>query len=210
MWIVLLALRRPYTFVVMALLSRESPFDRALAPITFQDLGKLLLTFTMLWAYVNFSQFLIIWSGNLPEEIPWYIERMHGVWGFISVALIVVQFAAPFMLLLSRELKRNARLLRNVAIVSRVELATESQLNTGRGFGLPRSCTKKKQGSDSTRNVTAIHQNRRGRSPLPSCSGRTMRSSPGPACSFRGWRWTRCASWESWACCLPVIFSSCP
>jgi hypothetical protein len=106
-----------FVIIVLASVMNLPPFAGLIKPLHFHDLGKLMFAFVMLWAYFSFSQFLIIWSGNLPEEIPWYIERMHGVWGFISVALIVVQFAAPFMLLLSRELKRNARLLRNVAIV---------------------------------------------------------------------------------------------
>ena len=78
----------------------------------FHDLGKLLLAFTMLWAYLNFSQFLIIWSGNLPEEIPWYIERMRGGWGVVAIALVVGHFALPFMLLLSQDVKKGPWLAR--------------------------------------------------------------------------------------------------
>ncbi len=78
----------------------------------FHDLGKLLLAFTMLWAYLNFSQFLIIWSGNLPEEIPWYIERMHGGWGVVAIALVIGHFALPFMLLLSQDVKKGPWLAR--------------------------------------------------------------------------------------------------
>jgi len=70
----------------------------------------------MLWAYLSFSQFLIIWSGNLPEEIPWYLKRMRGVWGWLAIALIVGHFAIPFLLLLSRSLKRNRALLSKVAV----------------------------------------------------------------------------------------------
>ena len=106
-----------FTIVVMALLSREPPFDAALAPITFQDLGKLLLTVTMLWAYVNFSQFLIIWSGNLTSETPFYVRRFHGGWGAIAVVLLLFHFAFPFVLLLSRPLKRSARALAAVALL---------------------------------------------------------------------------------------------
>ena len=62
----------------------------------------------MLWAYLNFSQFLIIWSGNLPEEIPWYLERMHGAWGCVAIALVVGHFVLPFLLLLSRDLKKRS------------------------------------------------------------------------------------------------------
>jgi hypothetical protein len=106
-----------FTIVVMALLSREPPFAAALAPITFQDLGKLLLAFTMLWAYVNFSQFLIIWAGNLPAETPFYVRRFQGGWGPIAVVLLLFHFAFPFVLLLSRSLKRSARALSAVALL---------------------------------------------------------------------------------------------
>ena len=104
-----------FTIVLMARLSRESPLSEALQPGTVHDLGKLLLAFTMLWAYVNFSQFLIVWSGNISEETPFYIQRLHGGWGVIAVVLLLFHFALPFALLLSRPLKRNARSLAVVA-----------------------------------------------------------------------------------------------
>ena len=104
-----------FTIVLMARLSRESPMSEVLQPGTVHDLGKLLLAFTMLWAYVNFSQFLIVWSGNISEETPFYIQRLHGGWGVIAVVLLVFHFALPFALLLSRSLKRNARSLAVVA-----------------------------------------------------------------------------------------------
>jgi hypothetical protein len=88
-----------------------------ITPAHLHDLGKLLLTFVMLWAYFSFSQYLIIWSGNLPEEIPWYLERLRGGWGYIGLALVILHFALPFAVLLSRELKRNYRLLTSVAFV---------------------------------------------------------------------------------------------
>jgi len=106
-----------FTIILMALLSSEPPFDAALAPITFQDLGKLLLTFTMLWAYVNFSQFLIVWSGNLTAETPFYVRRLQGGWAPIAVVLLLFHFAFPFALLLSRPLKRSARPLAAVALL---------------------------------------------------------------------------------------------
>jgi hypothetical protein len=77
------------------------------APLHFHDLGKLLLALVMLWAYFAYSQYLIIWSGNLPEEIGWYIHRTHGAWGVVIVAIAILHFAAPFLFLLSRGLKRN-------------------------------------------------------------------------------------------------------
>jgi hypothetical protein len=106
-----------FVIIVLVAVRDLPPFSGLIRPLHFHDLGKLMFAFTMLWAYFSFSQFLIIWSGNLPEEIPWYIERLHGVWGFIAVALVLIQFTAPFLLLLSRDLKRNPSMLRNVALV---------------------------------------------------------------------------------------------
>lgn len=99
----------------LVLLSRWGPFSQVLTARHMHDLGKLLLAFVMLWAYLAFSQFLIIWSGNLPEEIPWFLERLRGGWQYIGLALVVLQFALPFALLLSRDLKRNFRLIGKVA-----------------------------------------------------------------------------------------------
>jgi hypothetical protein len=67
-----------------------------------------MFAFVMLWAYFNFSQWLIIWAGNLPEEIPWYVRRMNGGWESVGLFLVVFHFAVPFALLLSRQLKRKA------------------------------------------------------------------------------------------------------
>jgi hypothetical protein len=96
-----------FTIAVMANLSKEEPMNRIVAPLHFHDLGKLLLALVMLWAYFAFSQFLIIWSGNLPEEIHWYLVRMHGAWGVIIVTVAILHFFAPFLFLLSRNLKRD-------------------------------------------------------------------------------------------------------
>ena len=104
-----------FTIVLMARLGGEAPFDRAHQPVTVHDLGKLLLAFTMLWGYVNFSQFLIVWSGNVSEETPFYLNRLQGGWQVVAVALLAFHFALPFALLLSRPLKRNARALGVVA-----------------------------------------------------------------------------------------------
>jgi hypothetical protein len=70
----------------------------------------------MVWAYFSFSQFLIIWSGNLPHEIPWYLERLRGGWQYIALLLVIGHFSLPFALLLSRDLKRNFKLLAAIAI----------------------------------------------------------------------------------------------
>jgi hypothetical protein len=80
-----------------------------------KDLGNLLLAFVMLWAYLSFSQFLIIWSGNLPEEIPWYLSRLRNGWQWVAAALLVFHFFMPFFLLLSRFLKQRVRTLVAIA-----------------------------------------------------------------------------------------------
>src|SRR2546428_7448024 len=93
----------------------ESPFTQVVRPQVVHDLGKLLFAFVMVWAYVNFPQFLIIWSGNLPEEIPWYVRRLRGGWQWLAFLVLVFHFVLPFLLLLSRDLKRNAPTLARVA-----------------------------------------------------------------------------------------------
>jgi hypothetical protein len=97
-------------------LSRREPFTRVIAPWVFQDLGNLLLAFVMLWAYLSFSQFLLVWVENLRHEIPWYLHRMNGGWAVIAIGLIAFQFALPFVVLLSRTIKRTAGTLCAVAL----------------------------------------------------------------------------------------------
>lgn len=100
---------------ICLVLSKREPMSHVLQPKHFHDLGKLLLALVMLWAYFSFSQLLIIWAGNLPEEIPWYLERFKGVWRYLGFAILFLHFALPFLLLLSRDLKRNSRKLVIVA-----------------------------------------------------------------------------------------------
>jgi hypothetical protein len=101
---------------IVVLLARSGPLSRVLLPRHIHDLGKFLLTFLMLWAYFAFSQLLIIWSGNQPEEITFYYSRLHSQWGVVAVIVVVFHFFVPFFLLLSRSLKRNPKLLPGVAI----------------------------------------------------------------------------------------------
>jgi hypothetical protein len=105
-----------FLIIVLAWLSRRPPLDRIVAPSHFHDLGNLLLAFVMLWAYFSFSQYLIIWSGNLPVEIAWYLHRLQTGWRPVAVALIVFHFMAPFVVLLSRNVKRQPQMLVSVAI----------------------------------------------------------------------------------------------
>jgi hypothetical protein len=104
-----------FSVTILIWLSDRKPLSQNVKPAHFQDLGSFLLAFVMLWAYLEFSQFLIIWGGNLSEEIPWYIRRMQGVWGHIGLLLVILNFALPFFLLLFRHVKRRTRSLGIVA-----------------------------------------------------------------------------------------------
>ncbi len=102
--------------VVAAVLEQLSPMTQVATPERLNDLGNLLLAFVMLWAYMSFCQYLIVWSGNLSEEIPWYLRRTRGGWQWVAAALIAFQFFLPFFVLLSRESKRHPRGLLRVAL----------------------------------------------------------------------------------------------
>jgi hypothetical protein len=96
-------------------LSGEAPMAGAINVGHWHDFGKLLFAFAMVWTYLSFSQFLIIWSANLPEEIPWYLHRTAHGWQYLAVGLIVVHFVVPFAVLLSRKTKRNPAILARMA-----------------------------------------------------------------------------------------------
>jgi hypothetical protein len=100
---------------VVVFLTNFRPFSEIITPRHLHDLGKLALALVMVWAYFSFSQFLIIWSGNLPHEIPFYVSRLQGGWQYVGVVLLLLHFALPFALLLSRDLKRNFRFLSRIA-----------------------------------------------------------------------------------------------
>lgn len=101
--------------VGLAALSRRPPLSRVASPARLMDVGNLLFAFVLLWAYLNFSQFLILWSGNLPDEIPWVLSRGRGGWPAAAAFLLVFHFAVPFFLLLVRRAKRSALALGAVA-----------------------------------------------------------------------------------------------
>ncbi len=97
--------------VAVVRLSDSEPVSGFLGGRHLHDLGKMMFAFTMFWAYVSFSQYLIVWSGNLPEEISWYLARFRGGWGWVAAAVLLFQFALPFLMLLSRRANRNPRTL---------------------------------------------------------------------------------------------------
>jgi hypothetical protein len=96
-------------------LSKEKSMRGLVTPKLLNDYGNLLLVFTMLWAYLSFSQFLITWGANLRDEVPWYMTRARGGWAVVGLLLIIFHFAVPFLLLLTRFVKRRAEALRVVA-----------------------------------------------------------------------------------------------
>jgi hypothetical protein len=101
---------------VLVLLARTAPMGGLIQSRHLHDLGKLLLAFVMLWAYFGFSQLLIIWSGNLPEEISFYRTRLYGEWGVVAVIVLIFHFFVPFFSLLPRDVKRSAKLLPKIAL----------------------------------------------------------------------------------------------
>jgi len=106
-----------FTVLASAWLSQREPMNAVLRPSHFQDLGNLTLTLVMLWTYFAFSQYLIIWSANLPEETTWYVARKHGGWGAIALVIAILQFAFPFLILLSRAAKSSGRKLALLALL---------------------------------------------------------------------------------------------
>jgi hypothetical protein len=105
-----------FVIAVMAMLIETAPMDTVLGRRHFHDLGKLMLALVMIWAYFNYSQYLIIWSGNIPEETVWFISRTAGGWGWIGAILLLFHFAFPFLVLLQQDFKRRAKWLAGIAL----------------------------------------------------------------------------------------------
>jgi hypothetical protein len=114
-----------FLVVVVVVGSDRPPLDGVVSRPVLRDLGSLMLAFVMVWAYLSFSQYLLIWSGNLPSEIPYYLRRMQGGWQVFGLALVVLHFALPFVLLLMRDVKRHRRTLLRVAGLVLVMRAVE-------------------------------------------------------------------------------------
>lgn len=105
------------SIVILSTLHTYRPWSRTVTPNRLNDLGNLLLAAVMFWAYCSFFQFLVIWSGNLPEENAWYVRRSTGGWQYLAIALMLLHFAVPFLLLLSKSIKRNPVTLARVAVL---------------------------------------------------------------------------------------------
>jgi hypothetical protein len=104
-----------FLIVVALMLSRNGAMEGIYQPRHFHDWGKLLFAFVMIWMYFSYSQWLITWAGNLPEEISFFLARIRGGFGAITLLIVLFHFVVPFSLLLSRDLKRNGRTLVLVA-----------------------------------------------------------------------------------------------
>jgi hypothetical protein len=110
-----LLLAMSFAIVVERILFRYPPMSELLKPEYVHDHAKFTLTFIMLWAYFSFSQWLIIWAGNLPDEISWYMRRLSGGWQYVGLFLVIFQFAVPFVILLSRPFKRDVNRMAKLA-----------------------------------------------------------------------------------------------
>jgi magnesium-transporting ATPase (P-type) len=105
-----------FCLALFLLWSSRPPFVGHMRPKFQLDMGTLMLAFTLFWSYTSFSQFMLIWIGNLPEEIPFYLKRSAGGWWYVSAGLIALHFALPFLLLLFRDIKLHPKRLRVVAM----------------------------------------------------------------------------------------------
>lgn len=105
-----------FSIVVLLFLRRRDLIPDVVRPQQMRDLGSFLLAFVMIWAYLSLSQLLIIWSANLPEEISWYLRRSVGGWKEVGTGLVLLHFAVPFFVLLSRHAKEHAKVLGGVAL----------------------------------------------------------------------------------------------
>jgi len=103
--------------ILMCYLRKYAPLNRILKTSHFHDFGNLMFAMTALWAYMSFSQFLIMWSGNIPEELTYYSIRMDGFQKFVGLCLVVFHFLIPFPLMLNRKNKRSLRWLGGIALL---------------------------------------------------------------------------------------------
>jgi hypothetical protein len=125
-----------FMILVLLRLAPRSDLAPLATPRVRNDLGSLLLAFLMLWAYQQFSQYLLIWAGNIQEEIPWYLRRQEGLWGWAAVLLMGPGFFVPFFLLIFREVKRSVRALGAIAALILVMQWVDDLWLVGPGLGL--------------------------------------------------------------------------
>lgn len=105
-----------FTTLVTMGLQRAGMIKEAVTTEHYHDLGKFIFGHTVFWAYIAFSQFMLYWYGNIPEETEFFMHRLHGGWAPVSYALPVIHFFVPFLWLLSRHMKRNRKTLAIAAV----------------------------------------------------------------------------------------------
>lgn len=120
-----------FVIALLANLLDKEPFSRIIGKKHFHDIGKLMLALVMVWTYFNLSQYLIIYSGNIPEETPWYLTRISGGWQYVGLLLLFFHFVFPFLLLLSRDIKRNSKWLSTIAVLILVMRIVDSFYHIG-------------------------------------------------------------------------------
>jgi hypothetical protein len=106
-----------FSIVMLSLLRQFKPLSERASVDIFNDLGNFLLGFVAFWAYIAYSQYLIIWSANLPEEIVWYMARTEGGWQYVALGLVAFHFALPFAVLLARSVKRRVQFLAGISVL---------------------------------------------------------------------------------------------
>lgn len=114
-----------FSILVLILASGKDSYAGKVSPIVLHDLGNLMFAFTILWTYLSLSQLIIIWMGNLPLEIPWYLDRTRGSWKILTVAISVLAFVLPFLLLLSQARKRDPKRLIRIAVLVLIARAVD-------------------------------------------------------------------------------------
>jgi hypothetical protein len=105
-----------FSIALTPILSKYKPLSDFITPSLYRDMGAMLLALVMAWAYLAFSQLLIIWSGDLPREVSWYLARTQGGWIWVGILIFLFQFAIPFSFLISLRAKRDARIMAGLSI----------------------------------------------------------------------------------------------
>ncbi|HXH62355.1 MAG TPA: hypothetical protein VNI20_13490 [Fimbriimonadaceae bacterium] len=121
--------------IIIGTQADKEPFKKVVTPALTKDIGNLMLTLTMLWAYFSFSQYLIIWSGNLPEQISYWVERRQGGFQDLGAILIAYGFFVPFLLLLSPRMKREPRRLAVIGVIILIARFLDIHYNVAPMFG---------------------------------------------------------------------------
>src|SRR5204863_2956018 len=106
-----------FSVAIFLTLSEQKPLKDVLRPKFQIDMGSFMLALTLIWSYMNFAQYMLTWIGNLPEEIPYYLKRTGGGWGWYAALAVVFHFPIPFLLLLFRRVKSSPSALRNISIM---------------------------------------------------------------------------------------------